>query len=275
MRANETIASPEPIVAPAQPRASDLAGKSLLQGLTLEYGPIDLLGRFFLKADAAARARGIELSFGTFAELIEINRRNSDTWRPLVTVFDPAFGALNASNTFALLGRDRTGAVVATQAARLYDWTRTNFAQEAASLRLFYPDPAASRLPQERIDVTTPVAREVFGRVAYSGGVWFRPDYRGRFLTGILPRISRAFAFTRWYTDVTMTLMAEQLVNKGVAARCGYTDVTWDVTLRNTRLGTFRCALLVSRTDEMLEDLSRFLHEIDAQVDGGVEYGRG
>jgi oxygen-independent coproporphyrinogen-3 oxidase len=112
---------------------------------------------------------------------------------------------------------------------------------------------------------------DIFGRVAYSGGVWFRPDYRGRFLTGILPRISRAFAFSRWYTDVTTTLMAEALVDKGVAARCGYTHIDWDVTLRNTRLGTFRCALLAMRTDQMLDDLGRFLEQIDAQVDGRIE----
>jgi hypothetical protein len=248
-----------------------LAGKSLLDGLVLDYGPIELLGRFFLKADAAARARGIELSFATLDELIAVNRRNSDTWRPLVTVFDPAFGALDADNTFALLGRNRNGDVVATQAARLYDWTRTNFAEQAATLGLFYPNPQRDRLPDERIDVTAASAKDIFGRVAYSGGVWFRPDYRGRFLTGILPRISRAFAFSRWYTDVTTTLMAESLVDKGVAARCGYTHIDWDVTLRNTRLGTFRCALLAMRTDQMLDDLGRFLKQIDAQVDGRIE----
>lgn len=69
--------------------------------------------------------------------------------------------------------------------------------------------------------------------------------------------------------------MAEQLVSKGVAERCGYRDVAWDVTLRNTRLGTFRCALLQTRTNEMLDDLSRFLAEIDAQIDGRVEHRAG
>lgn len=151
------------------PELKDLAGRTLLDGITLDFGPVDLLGRFFLRADAAARARGIELSFAPFDELVAVNRRNSDTWRPLVTVFDPTFGALHPENCFALLGRDHSGAVVATQAARLFDWTNTNFADEATSLRLFYPDPSADKLPAERIDVTAPNARELFGRVAYSG----------------------------------------------------------------------------------------------------------
>ena len=47
-----------------------LAGRSLLDGITLDYGPADLLGRFFLKADAALRARGILLSFATLDELV-------------------------------------------------------------------------------------------------------------------------------------------------------------------------------------------------------------
>ena len=251
------------------------AGKSLLDGLRLEFGPVDLLGRFFLLADAALRERGIYLSFSPLDDLIAVNRRNSNTWRPLVTVFDPTFGGINDENTFALLGRDRNGDVVATQAARLYSWTSTSFADEAETLGLFYPDPERQRLPNERIEVTAKSADQLRGRVAYSGGVWFRPDYRGIFLTGILPRISRAYAFTRWYTDVTTTLMAEQLVNKGVAERCGYTDIDWDVTLRDTRLGTFRCALLQMKSDQMLDDLSGFLEKFSAQVDRRVEYRAG
>lgn len=264
----------EPLV-PLAPALNGLAGKSLLEGLRIDYGPVDLLGRFFLKADAALRERGVTLSFATLDDLIEVNRRNSNTWRPLVTVFDPSFGGINDDNTFALLGRDRTGDVVATQAARLYSWTSTTFADEASTLGIFYPDPERQRLPDERIDVTAKSADRLNGQVAYSGGVWFRPDYRGRFLTGILPRISRAYAFTRWYTDVTTTLMAEQLVNKGVAERCGYTDIDWDVTLRNTRLGTFRCALLQMKSDQMLDDLSDFLEQFSTQVDRRVEYRTG
>jgi hypothetical protein len=257
------------------PVVDNLAGKSLLDGLRIDFGPVDLLGRFFLKADAALRERGIMLSFSSLDDLIAVNRRNSDTWRPLVTVFDPTFGGINDENTFALLGRDRVGNVVATQAARLYSWTSTNFAAEAQSLGIFYPDAERQRLPDERIEVTAKSADKLRGRVAYSGGVWFRPDYRGKFLTGILPRISRAYAFTRWYTDVTTTLMAEQLVNKGVAERCGYTDIDWDVTLRNTRLGTFRCALLQMKSDQMLDDLFSFSEEFSAQIDRRVEYRAG
>ncbi len=248
-----------------------LHGKPLLEGVTLDFGPIDLLGRFFLAADTAARARGVYLTFGGIGDLLEVNRCNPDTWRPLLPIFDPTYGGLNNDNSFSLLGRNAEGDVIATQAARLYAWTHSNIAEEAANLRLFYPDPARHKLPTERIDVTAPSAASVTGRVAYSGGVWFRPDFRGRFLTAILPRISRAYAFTRWYTDVTTTFMAEKLVENGVAARCGYTEIGWDVALRETRTGSVRAALLTMRTAEMLNDLSAFLQQIGPQIDGMID----
>jgi hypothetical protein len=247
------------------------AGRSLLDGITIDFGPPDLLGRFFLKADTALRERGITLSFGTLDELVAVNRANSDTWRPLISIFDPAFGGINRDNSYVLLGRDHYGDVVATQAGRLYSWTDTNFSEEAESLRLFYPDPERQKLPGETVNVSAKMAAAIKGRVVFSGAVWFRPDHRGRFLTGIMPRISRANAHTRWFTDTTMTMMAEKIVEKGVAARVGYTEVDWDVSLRNTRFGDQRFALLTMQTSQMLDDLSGFLEQFDTQIDRRIE----
>ena len=176
-------------------------GRWLLDGITLDYGPIDLLGRFFLQADTALRARGITLNFGTLDDLVAVNRRNPDTWRPLISIFDPAFGAIHNDNSFVLLGRDRAGQVVATQAARLYAWGNTNFAKEATSLRLFYPDPSAQCLPNEKVVVTAKSAERVQGSVVFSGGVWFDPSHRGQFLTGILPEY-RARVLSRGGTPI-------------------------------------------------------------------------
>ncbi|MFM9940710.1 MAG: hypothetical protein ACKVP7_14595 [Hyphomicrobiaceae bacterium] len=255
-----------------RPLATDgLAGKSLLDGLRIDYGPVDLLGRFFLKADAALRERGISFSFASLDELVEVNKRNTDTWKPLISIFDPAFGGINATNSFVMVGRNRSGDIVATQAARLFSWTNTTFAEEARSLRLFYTYPDRQKLLGETVEVTAPHADEIRGRVVFSGAVWIRPDYRGRFLTGIMPRISRANAFTSWFTDLTITMMADTLVNKGLAARVGYSQIDWDVKLKNTRFGNQRFALLKMQTGELLDDLAGFIEEIDAQVDRRIE----
>ena len=90
-------------------------------------------------------------------------------------------------------------------------------------------------------------------------------------LTAILPRISRALAFTRWYTDWTTTIMAEKVVAGGVAERVGYTEVGWDVTLRETRTGSVRCALLTMGTGQMLDDLGGFAEQFGPQVDRRID----
>ena len=63
------------------------APRNWLEDLTVEHGPVDLFGRFFLKADTALRQRGISLSFGTFDELLEANQRNRDSWLALAPTF--------------------------------------------------------------------------------------------------------------------------------------------------------------------------------------------
>ena len=138
--------------------------RPLLSDITVEHGPADLLGRFFLKADTAARQRGITLSFAPMQDLVEVNRRNRETWRPLLPLFDPASGGITDDNSFCILGRNAKGEVVATQAARLYDWADTSFHEEAASLRLFYADPARLKSEREQVEVTAPAAQAAHRR---------------------------------------------------------------------------------------------------------------
>jgi hypothetical protein len=176
--------------------------------LKIKYGPAGLLGRFFLWADTAARDRGVTLFFASLKDLVEANRANSDSWRPLFPVFDEALGGVEPGTVFVLIGRDRRGEVVATQAARLYDWPETSLKDEADSLRMLYADPDAAFARGDRCEIITPVAEKITGRVVFSGGVWYRPDFRGKDLATILPRISRAYALTRWNSDFTIGWMA-------------------------------------------------------------------
>src|SRR5712672_1365688 len=193
--------------------------------LKIKYGPVGLLGRFFLWADTAARDRGVTLSFGSLQELSEANRGNSDSWRPLVPVFDEALSGVTPETVFVLIGRDKGGQVVATQAARLYDWPETSLKDEANSLRMFYADSVAASVRGDRCEITAPVAEKITGRVVFSGGVWYRPDFRGKDLATILPRISRAYAFTRWNSDFTIGWMADAVIAGGMAERVGYTKL--------------------------------------------------
>ena len=78
----------------------------LLSQLTVDHGPADLLGRFFLRADSAARARGVTLSFASMADLIEVNELNRDSWLPLFPTYDIRHNTIGADEAFCILGRD-------------------------------------------------------------------------------------------------------------------------------------------------------------------------
>jgi hypothetical protein len=237
--------------------------------LKVKYGPAGLLGRFFLWADTAARDRGVTLSFGSLQELVEANKANSDSWRPLVPVFDEALGGVTPETVFVLIGRNKDGQVVATQAARLYEWPETSLKDEANSLRMFYADPDAAFARGDRCEVTAPVAEKITGRVIFSGAIWYRRDFRGKDLGTILPRISRAYALTRWNTDFTIGMLADAVIAGGLAERAGYTKVEQScIELVASPLGKMRCGLSWMQSDELLGDLSAIMDRASVPVIG-------
>jgi hypothetical protein len=246
----------------------------MITEIEVDHGPRVLLGRFFLKADTAARERGVTLSFGTFDDLVEVNARNTSSWHPLIPLFDPKNGGFDDENAFCMVGRNGQGEIVATQAARLYRWPDTSFYEEARSLRLFYADPARMKMPKERCEISAESTKFVTGDVCFSGGGWYRRDYRKRNLSAILPRISRAIAYTRWHTDYTVSVIAEKVIGGGMADRSGYTNVDWDLRMYDAPPGTVRCAFVWMETNQLLADLADFLVGFDAQVDLGVDQRR-
>jgi hypothetical protein len=246
----------------------------LLTGLRLEFGPVALLGRFFLKAAKEARSRGVSLSFGTLEELAAVNRQHPETWQSLLPIFgaDPASG--HDENVLCILGRNALGEVVATQAARYYDLSNTNLCDAANSLRLFYPALRPDQIGGKHCEVSAPAAKAITGRVLYSGGGWYRPDFRSKNLSAILPRISRAYGLTRWNSQFTVSFIREALVQKGVAARYGYTKLDWRVTMRNISSRDFSGAVVWMETPELVDDLGRFLAAFGSEIDPAVERRR-
>src|SRR5437868_3886611 len=136
-------------------------GRSFVECVEVDHGPSELLGPFFIEADAVIRRAGILLTIGDFSELVAANRVNKLSWPPLIPLFDPCNGPLAPEQAFCLMGRNGAGEVVAAHAARLYDWAATYFAEEAESLRLFYADPAAMKYPNETCKVSAVAACEV------------------------------------------------------------------------------------------------------------------
>jgi hypothetical protein len=240
---------------------------TLFSQITLRHGPAGVLGRTILATEQLALSKGVHLSFVTGQELLAVNEANRATWLPLISVFDIRFNDLSASNAFFILGRDAAGDVVACQACRLYEWERTSFKEECEGLTMFYRDPDSMKLPGEEWTVTALAAKGTAGRVAFSGAAWYRRDYRGVGLVEWLPRLSRALAKGLWNTDVTITVMAENNVKRGVYPRNGYRNAEWAVEAINGRMGTLRYAFLWSKSAEMIEDLEQFLGDLASERD--------
>jgi len=240
--------------------------RTIFSNITIEHEPRSLLGRVILKAEASVRERGVRLSFATMQDFVETNARNRATWGAVFRGFDPELNDLDDANSFCLIGRNSKGEVVATQAGRLYDWTDSSCYEEMRALRLLYRDPAAQKLPRERCEVTALAARGIRGRVFYSGGAWYRPDYRGLGLVSFLPRLARSLAHAKWDVSCTITLMVEKNVNKGVFPRNGYRNIEWDVDFIDSREGSINFALLWMKRDETLQDLKQFLEGVGEQA---------
>lgn len=248
--------------------------QNFLADLRIDHGPRQLFSRLFLRGDTMLRERGINLKFAPLDELLAVNRRNSESWRPLLPIFDAEACGFNDDNGFCLLAYNSSGQCVAAQAARLYDLTGTTFKDEVESLRLFYPDPVRQRHDGERIEVTASSASVISGPTVFSGAVWYHPSMRKQGLTSILPRLTKALSQTRWDTDVTLSFMAEEVVKQGSAPRTGYYNVEWAIDLIDTPVspGTVHSALIWSGREELLSYFSGLLPLRDAQVDPVVHH---
>ena len=238
----------------------------LINHLTIDHGPPHVLGRFFLLADAAARSRGLTLSFADMGELVKVNEENRDSWLPLFPTYDVRHNAIADDEAFCILGRDRHGKVVATHSGRLFDLRGTNFHELAESLRLMYAQPERSKRPGETCEVTAKTARTVSGRVVFSGAAWYHPDYRGKQLSTIIPILSRAYAYAHWNMDYIVAMMSEGVVAGGMTRRTGYTHVDWDIRVTNSPLGNLRFAFMWMQSSQLLNDVARFIARFEPET---------
>ena len=245
------------------PVLPSFAGATLLDQIELRHGPIALLGRFFLLAEQAARNRGVSLRLHTdMASLAEIYPTVMPGRRlPVLPIFDPAYSELSLKNAFWISGHDESGAVVATQAARLFDMTQSTVEREFVSLRPFFAAPEQHLAAGMRCLVDCPPATEITGRVVYSGCAIYHPKVRGQGISRILPRISRALAHSIWNSDYTISLVENVLVEKKVHVSYGYTRHCKSIKLRGTNRGDVDFELVWMPTSEMLEDLGSYTSE--------------
>ncbi|HTS93078.1 MAG TPA: hypothetical protein VMG55_13805 [Stellaceae bacterium] len=246
--------------------------RSLLDQVTLLHGPQDLLGRYFIAADNYARERGVRLRLRTdFEELIALNARHRDSWPALAPVFNPELSNLRIDTAFWIDATDEEGETVATHAARFFDWPKTTLADELRSLRPFYEDPSPRIAAGESVECAAPAADFIRGRVMYGGAVWVRPDWRQRGLASLIPRISRAYGYTRWNTEYTWALIEPRTHELGLARANGPYRVEERIILNLGFRGHLPLLLMWMPRDAMFEDIADIVDQATVESSRRME----
>jgi hypothetical protein len=190
--------------------------------LSINFGPSDAIANFVLATDRAVRDIGIRLSLSTdFSELQQVNGANRSDWYALSPNFDPGGCALSSDNALWLKGVNRDGEVVLCHALRLYS-VRQTLKDELESLEFYFDEPAVARRAGVKVEVEAPIASRMTGRVAYSGALWVRSDFRGVGLARSIPPLSRAIALTQWYPAYHTCVLTQSTEEKGMAGVYGY-----------------------------------------------------
>lgn len=251
--------------APAREQTTQQRRSGDLVNIRVDFGPREVFARFLLSADAVLNQMGVTVTFGTFEELVETNRRNRQSWPPLVPTFDPANG-LCTDESVVFTCRNAHDEIIAIQAAHLFDWRKTNFKTEAESMRLFYADPSKRLRPEETCTVDATTAGSLCGRVFFQGAAWLHPSVRGNTINTIMARVGRVYGYTRWNADLTMAVMSLKLIGKGVPQRNGYLHIEPGFELRNFELGDYNGGVIWIRQDEVVEELASFMPRLEQDL---------
>lgn len=228
----------------------------LPDALTVKHGPARLLSRAVLEGDKAARRLGVTFRIRhDFEELLYLNRHEvaNGTWFRLVDHLNPEYCDLTPENSYWISGEDERGEIVITQANRIYYWPDTDLAQEARLM--FY----AGRDQGQLCEVKAEAAKLITGVVMLAGARWVRPDFRGHFLSHLIPRLGRAYALARWPIDWVFGFMAPVLIDKGLAQRYGYPHVSRSLFFPGSPWGDLEVVLVAISTTEAYDDLANFM----------------
>jgi hypothetical protein len=233
----------------------------LPDALTIKHGPARLLSRFMLAGDRAARDMGLFLRIRTdFDELIYCNKQQvaAGNWLTIPDAFNPEACELNEENSFWIAGENDAGEIVVTWASRIHNWLDTTMAEQ---MRVAW---YGKDLGQPCI-VTAEAASMISGIVSCAGASWVRPDFRGKHLSHLMPRIGKAYACSRWPIDWAVGFIGLGNVEKGLANSYGQKNLSYSIVYPGSSWG--EVALVYTSVTEVYQDLIDYL--LGKLSDGG------
>ena len=139
--------------------------------------------------------------------------------------FDPKLHDLNETNAIWMIGRNRQGEIMHTQAIRLLDLGRGTLGDYFLKQFRDFPPPGLPIDMQRSQYRMGPGANRMKGQVAYHGEFWIGGtpgEYRGSGLSTVLCRLGFWEAFQRWELDHMVGFMAQTVAFKGWVERAGW-----------------------------------------------------
>jgi hypothetical protein len=244
------IARPAPTI---EKREITVMRMSLVDQLAVYHPPVVAC----LQSERAMLRLGLHLTTTSLGEMEIINAEHRSNWLPLVPTLTTRYWPdASPDDTFCIVGRDQTGNAVTAVGARLFNWTDTTMREELSSLRVFY----GQKPPyvNETCIVSAKSASKIRGKVAFIGGFWISPDYRGgKEIPILMAQLSQAYALARWgEIDFCAYIMTEAVHGRGLARKIGWNNIEWAVDLQSHLYGRLRFVLIWQTRKEVLDYLS-------------------
>lgn len=227
----------------------------LPDALLIKHGPARLLSRAVIQGDLAARRMGLHLRLRhDFDELVYLNKQQvaAGRWLTIPDAYNPDRADLNRENAFWISGETDDGEIVVTDARKIYNWHGTNLAEQIRTA--WY----GRDLGQPCI-VTAEAAKMITGVVVCAGAAWVRPEFRGKHLSHLMPRIAKGYACARWPIDWAIGFISRWNVDKGLASNYGQQNLSYSITYPGSPWG--EVVLAYTPVEDVYQDLANFLSE--------------
>jgi hypothetical protein len=244
------------------------ASANFLETITVDHGPLQILGRYFLDAEQAFADRRITIGFGTLEDAFAIHSSNLASWESYPPMLNPMLADIPRDAAYSFVGRDERGSPVAVMAGRIYA-DEQSLGDCIRSQRFIYGD----GWPIEngpRFESWAPCLEHVTGPFSYIGALWVAPSMRGRQLARLLPPLTRAFALAKANISFDVGLVSDSMANAGMGAVYGYDHV--EDGFRSDGLAdghVVQGKLLWIPATNIIEQISDFVSSASlAQVDG-------